>query len=133
MKKILWSLFIIGMILFGAFIYVQYFFVFGRGVKTGTLNQIVYKGYFFKTYEGKLIQPGIRSNAPGLVASNEFKFSVVDKQLAEKLMRYDGQVLRLYYHEYKSGVPWRGVSHYVVDSMEIVRQNTPENETIIYP
>ena len=35
----------------GAFFYVRYYFVFGSGVKAGTLNYVVKKGYVFKTYE----------------------------------------------------------------------------------
>ena len=43
--------------------YFRFFFVFGEGVKSGELNYVVYKGVLFKTYEGKLIQTGIRSKA----------------------------------------------------------------------
>lgn len=43
------------------FIYFRFYFVFGEGVKSGELNYVVYKGVIFKTYEGKLIQSGIRS------------------------------------------------------------------------
>ena len=43
-----------------AFLYIRFFFVFGEGVKSGELNYVVYKGLVFKTYEGKLIQSGIR-------------------------------------------------------------------------
>lgn len=47
-----------------AFLYIRFFFVFGEGVKSGELNYVVYKGLVFKTYEGKLIQSGIRSKRP---------------------------------------------------------------------
>ena len=47
------------------FFYFRFYFVFGEGVKSGGLNYVVYKGLVFKTYEGKLIQTGIRSKAPG--------------------------------------------------------------------
>ena len=43
------------------FFYFRFYFVFGEGVKSGELNYVVYKGLVFKTYEGKLIQTGIRS------------------------------------------------------------------------
>ena len=42
--------------------YFKFFFVFGEGVKAGELNQIVYKGWVWKTYEGRLIQTGFKSN-----------------------------------------------------------------------
>ena len=48
-----------------AFIYVRFYFVFGDGVKAGELNQFMYKGYVWKTYEGKLIQSGFRGSGKG--------------------------------------------------------------------
>ena len=57
--------------------YFRFFFVFGEGVKSGELNYVVYKGVLFKTYEGKLIQTGIRSKAAGSIQTYEFAFSVV--------------------------------------------------------
>ena len=42
------------------FFYFRFYFVFGEGVKAGDLNQVMYKGYVFKTYEGRLIQSGLR-------------------------------------------------------------------------
>lgn len=57
-----------------AFLYIRFFFVFGEGVKSGELNYVVYKGLVFKTYEGKLIQSGIRSKTAGTIQSYEFKF-----------------------------------------------------------
>ena len=50
----------------GAF-YFRFYFVFGEGVKSGELNYVVKKGVIFKTYEGKLIQSGIRSKAAGSI------------------------------------------------------------------
>ena len=60
------------------FFYFRFYFVFGEGVKSGELNYVVYKGLVFKTYEGKLIQTGIRSKAAGSIQSYEFEFSVED-------------------------------------------------------
>ena len=47
----------------GLFIYFRFYFVFGEGVKAGELNFVVYKGYVFKTYEGKAIQAGFTKGA----------------------------------------------------------------------
>ena len=66
--------------------YFRFFFVFGEGVKSGELNYVVYKGVLFKTYEGKLIQTGIRSKAAGSIQSYEFEFSVENEALARELM-----------------------------------------------
>lgn len=46
-----------------AFIYFRFYFVFGEGVKAGELNFVVYKGYVFKTYEGRLIQAGFKGSS----------------------------------------------------------------------
>lgn len=99
------------------FIAVRYFFVFGEGVKAGELNYIVKKGFIFKTYEGKLIQNGIRSKAPNTVQSYEFVFSVADEAVAQKLMVNSGRNVELHYKEYMGAIPWRGYSEFVVDSI----------------
>lgn len=106
----------------GVFTYYRYYFVFGEGVKAGDLNYIVKKGYVFKTYEGKLIQSGIRSKQTGTVQSNEFEFSVSDEALAKKMMENSGKTFELHYKEYKGTLPWRGFSVYVVDSIVSMRE-----------
>ena len=54
-KILLWT--ILGLLVaFAIFFYFRFYFVFGDGVKAGELNQFTYKGYVWKTYEGKLIQ-----------------------------------------------------------------------------
>lgn len=98
-------------------VFVRYFFVFGRGVKAGELNYVVEKGYIFKTYEGKLIQNGLRSKAPGTVQSYEFEFSITNKEIADKLMLASGKNVQLHYKEYIGSLPWRGYSEFVVDSI----------------
>ena len=99
------------------FFYFRYLFVFGEGVKAGELNYLVKKGYIFKTYEGKLIQNGLRSKAPNTVQSYEFIFSVDDEAVAQKLMVSSGKNVELHYKEYIGKLPWRGYSEFVVDSV----------------
>ena len=99
------------------FCYFRFYFVFGEGVKSGELNYVVYKGLFFKTYEGKLIQSGIRSKAAGTIQSYEFEFSVEDPELAKRLMLQSGRTLELHYKEYFGVLPWRGFTKFVVDSI----------------
>lgn len=101
-----------------AFIYIRFFFVFGEGVKAGELNQIMYKGWIWKTYEGRLIQAGFRGQkGTNSIQSNEFNFSVVDKQVADSLMRCSGKMVELHYREYKGALPWRGMQKYIVDGI----------------
>ena len=106
----------------GAF-YFRFYFVFGEGVKSGELNYVVKKGVFFKTYEGKLIQSGIRSKSAGSVQSYEFDFSIENAELAERLMLEGGKVVELRYKEYFGALPWRGFTKYIVDS--IITHETP--------
>ena len=101
--------------------YFRFFFVFGEGVKSGELNYVVYKGVLFKTYEGKLIQTGIRSKAAGSIQSYEIEFSVENEALARELMLQGGKTLELHYKEYFGALPWRGFTKFVVDSIITVR------------
>ena len=98
-------------------VYYRYFFVFGEGVKSGDLNYIVKKGYVFKTYEGKIIQSGIKSRQTGTLQSNEFEFSVANEEVAKRMMANSGKNFEVHYREYKGALPWRGFSVYVVDSI----------------
>jgi len=105
---------LVGLVLFIA---VRYYYVFGEGVKAGQLNYVVKKGFVFKTYEGKLIQTGLKSDAPNSLQSNEFIFSIENAPVAEKLMLSSGREVMLHYKEYLGAVPWRGFSKFVVDSV----------------
>ena len=115
-KIIIITLLVLSIILIGTYYY-RYYFVFGDGTKAGTMNYFVHKGYLFKTYEGRLIQSGIRSQVQGSIQSNEFMFSVTDEKVAEKLNQNAGAYLELHYKEYLHTLPWRGVSTFVVDSI----------------
>ena len=103
-----------------AFIWWRFYFVFGEGVKAGELNFVVRKGYLFKTWEGRMIQTGYRSQMPGSVQSNEFDFSIVDESIAEKLKTSGGSRVELSYKEYLGKLPWRGNSKYVIDSILVI-------------
>ncbi len=82
----------------------NYYFVFGEGVKSGQLNYVVKKGNVFKTYEGKLIQSGIRTQGAGSIQSYEFEFSIADDSLANYLMNHSGNYYDLHYKEYKKRI-----------------------------
>jgi hypothetical protein len=110
---------------------VKYYYPYAEGVKSGKLNYVVYKGFVFKTYEGKLIQPGIKSSAAGGVQSNEFIFSVAKRDLAEELMRSGGKTVELHYTEYFGAIPWRGYSRYVVDEIISVAEELPIREDTV--
>lgn len=98
------------------FFYFRYIWVFGEGAKSGELNYVVHKGWLWKTYEGRLIQTGVKGQQ-GSMQSNEFIFSVTDEALAQKLMANSGQVFNLHYREHQGALPWRGMSVFIVDSI----------------
>ena len=113
------------------FCYFKFWFVLGEGVKAGELNQLVYKGYVWKTYEGRLIQSGFKgAKTGGSIQSNEFEFSVVDKHIADSLMRCSGKVVELHYKEYRGALPWRGMQKYVVDDIISVQDTNPAANTL---
>jgi len=116
-KRIISILAVVFLLVFIGVFYYRYYFVFGDGTKAGTMNYFVHKGYLFKTYEGRLIQTGIRTPAQGNIQSNEFMFSVTDEKVAQKLNSSAGAYLELHYKEYLHTLPWRGVSNFVVDSV----------------
>ena len=120
-KKFFWTLIIVLLVSVTGYIFWKYFFVFGEGVKSGQLNYAVKKGNLFKTYEGKLIQDGLRSKVAGQIQSNEFEFSIKDKRVFDILERNSGKIFDLHYTEYHGVVPWRGNTVYVVDSILAMR------------
>ncbi len=116
MRKHLWKILLGLFLILGLVGYFRYYWVFGTGVKAGELNYVVHKGILFKTYEGKMIQTGIRNQA-GTLQSFEFLFSISDPQVAQQLMEHSGNQFNLHYTEYNAVLPWRGNSKYVVDSI----------------
>lgn len=107
-----------------ALIFFKFYFVFGEGVKAGELNYVVYKGYIFKTYEGKVIQSGFgkgKGTNAGSIQSYEFDFSITDKAIADSLMRCGSRTVELHYKEYLGALPWRGKQKYIVDKIIAVR------------
>ena len=117
--KLIRRIFIFGILIFaGWFAFYFYFPVTDEGVKDGQLNKIEHKGIVFKTYEGKVIQTGFKAGSAGAIQSNEFYFSVEDKDLAEKLMSLSGQNVILHYKEYKGALPWRGYTSCIVYAVD---------------
>lgn len=127
-KKFFLKLVLVMVVLIVGFLGVYFYYPYGASsVKAGQLNYVMYKGFIFKTYEGKLIQTGIKTAATGGVQSNEFEFSVSNKVLAEKLMNMAGKNVKLHYKEYFGALPWRGYTRFIVDSIVEVEDTKPEN------
>lgn len=126
-KKIISIIVLVILLVVTGVFYYRYYFVFGDGTKAGTMNYFVRKGYVFKTWEGRLIQSGIRTPAQGAVQSNEFMFSVTDPKVADILNKNAGSFLELHCKEYLHTLPWRGVSVFVVDSVISAQKSVPFN------
>lgn len=121
MKKFLTILLVSIIVIAGVWFAWHFYWVFGEGVKAGQLNNFMKKGFVFKTYEGKLIQTGLKGGTAGTVQSNEFRFSVTSESVANKLMSNSGKEFELHYKEYMGALPWRGTTEFIVDSILSMR------------
>ena len=111
------------------FVYVKFFFVYSEGTNEGDINYFQREGFVFKTYEGKMIQTGYNShNTSATIQSNEFKFSVVDENVAQQIDNNSSRQIKLHWKRYLGTLPWRGKSQFVVDSIISVRQAAPQVE-----
>jgi hypothetical protein len=109
-------------VLFSGYIWYNYYYVFGEGVKSGQLNFAVYKGNVFKTYEGKIIQEGFGGNSKtGNLTSYEFEFSIENEEIFKQMESNSGKYFELHYKEYHGTIPWRGNTVYVVDKIVNMR------------
>ncbi len=117
------------LVLVGVLIWWRFWFVFGEGVRAGNLNFIVKKGYVFKTWEGRLIQVGFKTPAPGAMQSNEWDFSVASDSIGKLLEKYSGKTVEVRYREYLQSIPWRGMSHFVV--YEVLKVSDPGTGTLL--
>ncbi len=125
LRKFFLTFVLVALIGLAGYVYWKFYFPYtSDGVKSGYLNYAVRKGQLFKTYEGKLIQEGIRSKVAGAIQSNEFEFSIKSKEVFEVLKLNSGKKFDLHYKEYNGALPWRGNTRYIVDS--IISMHDPE-------
>ena len=100
------------------YVYVKFCYVYSEGVNEGDINYFQKEGFIFKTYEGKMIQTGYNSkNAQTTIQSNEFKFSVEDETVAQRLNESSSRQVKLHWKRYLGTLPWRGNSQYIVDDI----------------
>ena len=70
-----------------------------------------------------MIQTGYNShNTSATIQSNEFKFSVVDEQVAQQIDDNSSRQIKLHWKRYLGTLPWRGNSQFVVDSIILVKK-----------
>ena len=100
------------------FIFFKFCFVYSEGVNEGDINYFQKEGFIFKTYEGKMIQTGLKNTkVQGSIQSNEFKFSVVSESVAKRLNEGTNTNVKLHWKRYLGTLPWRGNSQFIVDSV----------------
>ena len=135
MKKFIF-LFVLLLILFATgYVYWFYYNAYSDGSRDGLLIKCSRKGNIFKTYEGEMIQPGLRSVQGGSINSNNFYFSVTDIALADSLDKVSSKTVKVHYIQYRKSLPWRGDNYngrnqengqYIVDRIISV-SDTPVN------
>lgn len=117
MRKFLGIASVIIILSLAGFIYWKYVFTYSAGYRSGLLQKFSYKGTIFKTYEGEMILSSIRSNNNTTLASEKFLFSVSHEGTAKKMEMLQGRMVTVHYKEKKGSLPWRGDTHYIVDSV----------------
>ena len=126
-KILTWTT-VIAVLALAGYIFIKFFFVYAEGVNEGDINYFQKEGYIFKTYEGKMIQSGLKSakGVTGSIQSNEFKFSVDDEEVAQQLIEVSNTGVKLHWRRYRGTLPWRGNSEFVVDAVVSVNQKPLE-------
>lgn len=120
-KVITWTS-VLAVLVLAGFIFFKFCFVYAEGVNEGDINYFQKEGFIFKTYEGKMIQTGLKNTkVQGSIQSNEFKFSVVDERVAKQLNDEVNTGIKLHWKRYLGTLPWRGRSQYIVDSVYVAQ------------
>jgi hypothetical protein len=134
MRKVIF-LFLVIVLLFGAgYMYWFYYNSFSDGTREGVLYKFSRKGNIFKTYEGEMVQPGLRSVQGGSINTNNFYFSVTDIKIADSLEKVIGKNVNVHYIQYRKSLPWRGDNYngknqnqengqYIIDRIEKVTES----------
>ncbi len=121
LRKFLWRFSLIACLVLAFLVYWFYFNVYSDGERTGLLTKLSHKGNVFKTYEGEVLI-GNFQQAPNVMVPEKFYFSVKSEKLADTLMKLQGKVISLKYHQYRKTLPWRGESVYLVTDLARVGQ-----------
>jgi hypothetical protein len=118
MKKFFAWFIIILVIGLSILVYWKYFYSYSDGYRAGLLQKFSHRGQIFKTYEGEMILSSVESNRNVALASEKFFFSVVDKNVAEKISQLQGRFVTIHYQEKNGKLFWRSDTRYIVDSVK---------------
>ncbi|HPE75513.1 MAG TPA: hypothetical protein P5210_06320 [Draconibacterium sp.] len=119
LKKIAYWILTIVIVVIAVIIYFKYGFTYSSGYRAGLLQKFSEKGVVFKTYEGEMVLSSVQSDANVAIASEKFLFSVVDETVAKSMEQIQGRHVVVHYMEKNGALPWRGDSHYIVDSVRV--------------
>ncbi len=103
------------------------------GMRAGQVIKLTKKGVIFKTYEGELnllLMPS--TNTQGTLTPNVWNFSVLNKEIANKVMQASatGERLELYYKERYFKFPWQGDTRYFVYEVKTAPPPTQQMPSI---
>ena len=106
-------------LILGVIGYFKYYFVYSEGTRVGILYKFSKKGTFFKTYEGEMVLPGIRTKGTDGMNSNMFHFSVTDEELAN-ILKVSTRTIDRYRDQ---GMPyyrcnWRGLIGFELEEVK---------------
>ncbi|MBE7629574.1 6-phosphogluconate dehydrogenase [Tenacibaculum piscium] len=116
MKKIVAFIFVITLSLFAYYAFI-YYVPYSKGVRSGELIKISYKGVVIKSWEGEISQ--------GISGAQIFSFSVQDheKEVIADLQKFQGRYVKITYKELYSTFAWLGDTKYFVTNVE--QENSP--------
>jgi hypothetical protein len=106
------ALVLLAIVAFGTWTWITLHFTYSSGDRVGYIQKMSKKGWVCKTWEGELAM----LNQPG-VPPQIFKFTVSDENVAQSILKFAGQRVRLTYKQHR-GVPTScfGETEYFVTS-----------------
>lgn len=92
---------------------------YSEGTRAGQLIKISKKGVFFKTNEGELNLGGLRiGDQQTALEGNIWSFSVIKKDVLEKVKKYEGKRVKLKYKQRFKSMIWQAKTDYIVIGVE---------------
>jgi hypothetical protein len=116
-RRLAWSIFLIPIVLFIAYLLFVLNWTFSDGDRVGYLQKFSHKGWLCKSYEGEMAMTTVPGVAPLI-----WSFSVWDKAVAEQVNALLGKKVVVHYREFR-GIPTDcfGSTDYFVDTVEEVK------------
>lgn len=105
---------------------VAYYFISGltysEGTRSGILTKVSRKGVLFKTFEGELLIGGLSDGQGTLSPSKVFSFSILNKDVYDKLEKYQGDKVVIHYKQVLHNFFWQGDTDYFIYDVTFVNK-----------